>query len=182
MRKIVIFCWLLVVCFVMLGCRVRKATTEKQETRREVRYNAHLDSVTTEVLERVQRLENRGLLQAGSFSLSTVKDSAGGVRDLVYTHERNGKVIEKITVTGGRLATAGSYKVIESSVIQRDTVQKRTGVNSDSAKVQTTRSSTMHKDRKVKVRGFQWGVYVVGLLVVVVLVLVWWRKPSGWFR
>ncbi|WP_454980095.1 hypothetical protein, partial [Capnocytophaga haemolytica] len=114
--------------------------------------------------------ENRGLLQAGSFSLSTVKDSAGGVRDLVYTHERNGKVIEKITVTGGRLATAGSYKVIESSVIQRDTVQKRTGVNSDSAKVQTTRSSTVYKERKVRVRGFQWGVYGVGLVVIALFI------------
>ncbi|AMD85084.1 hypothetical protein SAMN05444369_101330 [Capnocytophaga haemolytica] len=170
MRKIFFIGWLLVICFVLLGCKVRKVDTEKHETRTEVRYNAHLDSVTTEVLERMQRLENRGLLQAGSFSLSTVKDSAGGVRDLVYTHERNGKVIEKITVTGGRLATAGSYKVIESSVIQRDTVQRRAGVNSDSAKVQTTRSSTVYKERKVRVRGFQWGVYGVGLVVIALFI------------
>lgn len=170
MRKIIIFCWLLVMCFVLLGCRVRKATTEKHETRTEVRYNSHLDSVATEVLERVQRLENRGLLQAGSFSLSTVKDSAGGVRDLVYTHERNGKVIEKITVTGGVLNQHGQLYKVKNSVIRRDTVQKRTGVNSDSAKVQTTRSSTVYKERKVRVRGFQWGVYGVGLVVIALFI------------
>ena len=182
MRKIFFIGWLLVICFVLLGCKVRKVDTEKHETRTEVRYNARTDSVATEVLERVQRLENRGLLQAGSFSLSTVKDSAGGVRDLVYTHERNGKVIEKITVTGGVLNQHGQLYKVENSVIRRDTVQKRTGVNSDVSKMENTRSSTMHKERKVKVRGFQWGVYVVGLIVAVVLVLVWRRKPSGWFR
>ena len=179
MKKFIFFCvWLFALCTLTTACRTKQVSTEKTVQTTEVRAARALDSLFTEIGKRVSTLENQSLLQSAHFSLSTVTDKDGTVRDLIYTHEKDGKLIEKITLTGGVLTQSGQYANTASSERQELSSQQfaRTKAINNTSERRAVKNT--HKQKQVKVHGFHAGAYItlsIIAIALVVLAFIAWR-------
>lgn len=179
MKKFIFFCvWLLALCTIPTACRTKQLNTEKVVQTTQRHYNAHLDSLFTEIGKRVSTLENQSLLQSAHFSLSTVTDKDGTVRDLTYTHEKDGKLIEKITLSGGQLTQSGQYANTASSQRQEVNSQQYTRAKAINNTSERKAVKNSHKQKQIKVKGFQAGAYITLSIIaigLVVLAFIAWR-------
>ena len=162
-----------ILCALMLtACRTKQVSTEKTVQTTERHYNAQLDSLFTEIGKKVSTLENQSLLQSAHFSLSTVTDKDGTVRDLIYTHEKDGKLIEKITLTGGVLTQSGQYANTASSERQELSSQQFARAKAINNTSERRAVKNTHKQKQVKVHGFQAGAYITLSIIAIALVVL----------
>ena len=168
-----------ILCALMLtACRTKQASTEKTVQTTEVRAARALDSLFTEIGKRVSTLENQSLLQSAHFSLSTVTDKDGTVRDLIYTHEKDGKLIEKITLSGGQLTQSGQYTATHNKALSEASHQQHTYANAIHNTSERSTAKNIHKQKQVKVHGFQAGAYITLSIIAIaltVLAFIAWR-------
>ena len=179
MKKCILFCTLLLaLCIIPTACRTKQLRTDKVVQTTEVRAAQTLDSLFTEIGKRVSTLENQSLLQSAHFSLSTVTDKDGTVRDLIYTHEKDGKLIEKITLSGGQLTQSGQYTATHNKALRKDNHQQHTYANAIHNTSERSTAKNIHKQKEVKVKGFQAGFYITLIVVLIALValgFIAWR-------
>ena len=179
MKNFIFFCvWLFALCTIPTACRTKQLNTEKVVQTTQRHYNAQLDSLFTEIGKRVSTLENQSLLQSAHFSLSTVTDKDGTVRDLTYTHEKDGKLIEKITLTGGVLTQSGQYSTTHSKALRESSHQQQTYANAIHNTSERSTAKNIHKQKQVKVHGFQAGAYITLSIIAIALValgFIAWR-------
>lgn len=163
----------------VFGCKTKAITADKSNRKEFEYFVKTFDSLFEKATQ--QRLEfyKKQSLISANLMLTSFKqyDSLGNRKPFHYKHFIDGELKEEIYLEGGDIEknTASNYNEVAGNVKASST--EKAAVKVDLSQNKTTKTKTADKKAKVKVTGFQFGLYAwLFLILIAFLVLLWVAK------
>lgn len=167
-----LFFKIILLALLLTSCRTAKTDTVKSKELKEHFLRQKIDSLFNLSVEKLKENTQFSAVNLSEFALETITDTAGNTPDLAYTYEINGKIVQRITVTGGtlKLKTKDSTTTVTDTEKQSET--KQVEIQSETDKKEILFEKNVTKDKSVRRRNFTFGTMLVGILVVGIAVFI----------
>lgn len=159
-------------CVVFISCGTKKVRVQQEEYQAQQTKIEKLDSLIEAKIALNQAFNQKSFFENSKFELRSLNDSI----PLTYTHELNGKTVEKISLSGGvllRSKDANNQSVNQTFQEEKDEKSK-VFVESESI----DRQQVKKKEKVKEVKGIQlnFWIYFFGFLLSVLAYLTWRLK------
>ncbi len=170
MKKLI----LLLTLFLFLGCKTKQLTVEKLVEIEKQSLSMQIDSLSIVKLKSVLDLETKKSEFQNNFSLKSYNllDSAGNAIPLHYKHFVNGKLKEEIYLQGGELIHETVSKQENNSKKENLVLNQTKRIEVDVGFIKVKENSKLIKNKKIEVKGFQFGFYLWLLLIVIIIFIL----------
>lgn len=171
MRK---FLLLLILTAIVTGCRTRKVDVQIAEQEESASVQLQRESALKKNLELIKQMVDESRVSSfnQALSLTPVLDGSGVAQPVSYVENRNGKPFREIYITGGSLSENKQERDSSGSYITQLQQKEIVGLKMKLDSVVATRAESLVKEKGVKVFGGQFGIYVLGGIVILVLILI----------
>lgn len=154
------------------SCGTKKVSVQQEEYQAQQIKLQKLDSIIRTQIELNQAFNQQNFLENSKFELRSLSDSI----PLEYTHEMNGNIIEKITLSGGVLLRSKDTKNQAINQTFEETKAEKSKVFVDSKSVVKQQVNKKEKTKEVKGIQLNFWVYFFGFLLGVLAYVTWRLK------
>lgn len=163
----------LTLCF---GCKTKMKTVEKSIEIENLSFEKHFDSLIQLSIRMQLDYQKKQSSINSNFVLKSVPnfDSLGNQKPLIYKHYIDGKLAEEIYLEGGELHQLNEVKETQESEQKNESIAKTERVESDVGLKVKKGKEALKLDKKVEVKGFQFGFYLWLFFIVIALVILGW--------
>lgn len=163
---------------ILYGCKTKKVDTTKTKEELRIEKVTQLDSLVRSNLVELEKLKTQSLLEISRFELETITDSSGIILPLEYKHTKYGKVVEQISLKGGKLLSKQNSKKEILGEVKTFQKKEEKHIVKDAKALESTKQKTKTKQTDVRVKGFQPGFYLalsISLVAIAVILFFLWR-------
>ncbi|CAI9429686.1 hypothetical protein MSHRCOH1_05695 [Candidatus Ornithobacterium hominis] len=156
----------------LFSCGTKKVRVQQEEYQAQQTKIEKLDSLIEAKIALNQAFNQKSFFENSKFELRSLNDSI----PLTYTHELNGKVVEKITLSGGvllRSKDANNQSVNQTFQEKKDEKSK---VFVESESIDRRQVKKKEKTKELKGIQFNFWIYFFGFLLSVLAYLTWRLK------
>lgn len=159
-------------CVVFISCAAKKVKVQQEEYQAQQIKLQKLDSLIEAKIALNQAFNQKSFFENSKFELRSLNDSI----PLTYTHELNGKTVEKITLSGGVLLRSkdANNQSVNQTFQEKKDEKSKVFVESESIDKQQVKK----KEKVKEVKGIQsnFWIYFFGFLLSVLAYVAWRLK------
>lgn len=160
----------------VFGCKTKTVTIDKTAEKEKESLSRYFDSLFKQSLNIQLDYQKQQLSLSDNLKLSSISqlDSAGNRKPFHYKHYVDGKIKEEIYLEGGEINKQSDSKKLEESERKDEKKSENLRIEVDVGQKKEANKSTLNKNKKAKITGFQFGFYMWLFLIVVVLIVLNW--------
>ncbi|SZD72738.1 Uncharacterised protein [Candidatus Ornithobacterium hominis] len=159
-------------CVVFISCAAKKVKVQQEEYQAQQIKLQKLDSIVQTQMELNQAFNQKSFFENSKFELRSLSDSI----PLTYTHELNGKTVEKITLSGGVLLRSKGTNNQSVNQTFQEKKDEKSKVFIESESIDRQQVKKKEKTKEVKGIQFNFWIYFFGFLLAAMAYLTWRLK------
>ncbi|MEY4902569.1 MAG: hypothetical protein RLZZ292_384 [Bacteroidota bacterium] len=165
----------LVFILLLSCCSTKNKTVQKDFESSKYVYSKHFDSLIKQSISTHLEWQKKQSSVVDNLKISSQieLDSLGNRKPFHFKHYVDGLLKEEIYLEGGIINKETSAKQEETQENKQETKQEKTKIDVDVGQKKASITAKITKDKKVEVKGLQFGFY---LWLVVLIILVWVSK------
>jgi hypothetical protein len=158
----------------LAGCKTKSLTLTKNKEKEVSEMKRHFDSIFKVSLKHQFDWQKSQLSINSNLVLTSasVLDSSGNRKPFHYKHFVDGNLKEEIYLEGGEINSHREKKEIAATEKKDETKVEKGRIEVDVGQKKATDKSNVKKAKSAKVKGFQFGFYLLSLGIIAVIIIL----------
>jgi Fe2+ transport system protein B len=164
------------VSLLVFGCKTKTVTVEKSIEKEKESMTMHFDSLLKQSTNTQLDWQKQQCSITDNLKLSSALelDSLGNRKPFHFKHYVDGQLAEEIYLEGGEINKETKSNKADEVENKQERKQENTRIESDVGQKKQGEKSTLNKNKKASIKGFQFGFYIWSFLLIVVLIILTW--------